>query len=160
MLTCTCNVDPFTPRFYSKTLVNRGLHFSYIVALKYRLRVHIRTASVSQFLCLPQSRFKCQFFIRKLLLFTVLCSNKSKYMLEECYRNVETKLCPWSLERTSRIFLNNGFPRGIVQAVCVVKIKALISCAVTVQLIWAFDFAYICAFFLLMMRLIIIRSEP
>ena len=34
--------------------------------------------------------------------------------------------------------------RGIVQAVCVVKLKELISCAVTVQLIWAFDFAYIC----------------
>ena len=44
MITCPCNVDPLTPRFYiSKTGVCRGIHYFLILALKHRLWVLVRT---------------------------------------------------------------------------------------------------------------------
>ena len=42
-----CFIPPYTPLLYSKTGVYRGIHFFLIFALKHRLRVLIRTASLS-----------------------------------------------------------------------------------------------------------------
>ena len=44
---------PHTPLLYSITGVYRGIHFFLIFALKHRLWVLIRTASMRRFLCVP-----------------------------------------------------------------------------------------------------------
>ena len=44
---------PYTPLLYSKTGVCRGIHFFLIFALKHRLWVLIRTASMRRFECVP-----------------------------------------------------------------------------------------------------------
>ena len=53
MLTCLCKIPPYTPLFYSKTGVYRGIHFFLIFALKHRLWVLVRTTSLRRFLRLP-----------------------------------------------------------------------------------------------------------
>ena len=50
MLTCPCNEDPLTPHFYiGKTGVYRGIHYFLNFALKHRLWVLVRTASLRRF---------------------------------------------------------------------------------------------------------------
>ena len=50
MLTCSCNVyPPYTPRLYSKSGVYRDVHDFLIFALKDRLWVLVRTASLRRF---------------------------------------------------------------------------------------------------------------
>ena len=47
MLTSPCNIDPLNPTFiYSKIGVYRGMHYFIIFALKHRLWVLVRTASI------------------------------------------------------------------------------------------------------------------
>ena len=46
MLTCLFNVDPFTPHFYIVKLVFTGIYIFLIFALKHRLWVLARTASL------------------------------------------------------------------------------------------------------------------
>ena len=49
-ITCPCDLyPPYTPLLYSKTGVYRGIHFFLIFALKHRLWVLIRTASMRRF---------------------------------------------------------------------------------------------------------------
>ena len=51
MLTCPCNVDPLTPHFY---IVKLGFTWIYIIfALKHRLWVLVKTASMKMFLDVP-----------------------------------------------------------------------------------------------------------
>ena len=48
--TCPYNEDPpYTPLVYSKTRVYRGTHYCLIFALKHRLWVFVRTASLRRF---------------------------------------------------------------------------------------------------------------
>ena len=49
MLTYQFNVDPLTPQFYIVKQVYRGIHFVLTFALKHRLWVLLRTASVRRF---------------------------------------------------------------------------------------------------------------
>ena len=57
MLRSSCNVDPLPPplsyRKYSKTGVYRGIHYFLIFALKHRLWVLVRTASLRRFYRVP-----------------------------------------------------------------------------------------------------------
>ena len=46
-------IPPYTPLLYSKTGVYRGILFFLIFALKHRLCVHVRTASLRQFKRVP-----------------------------------------------------------------------------------------------------------
>ena len=49
MITCPCNVYPLTPHFYIVKLgFYRGIHFCLIFALKQRLWVLVRTASLTE----------------------------------------------------------------------------------------------------------------
>ena len=48
-ITCPCNIPPYNPLLYSKTGVYRGIHFFLIFALKHRLGVLVRTASLKRF---------------------------------------------------------------------------------------------------------------
>ena len=48
-----CFIPQYTPLLYSKTGVYRGIHFFLIFALKHRLWVLVRTASLRRFQCLP-----------------------------------------------------------------------------------------------------------
>ena len=56
MITCPCNVYPLTvPGTFinCKIGVYRGLHYFLIFALKHRLRVLVRTASLKRFYRVP-----------------------------------------------------------------------------------------------------------
>ena len=53
-ITCPCNVHPLTTHFYySKIGVYRGKHYFLIFALKHRLWVLVRTASLGRFSRVP-----------------------------------------------------------------------------------------------------------
>ena len=90
--TSPCNEDPLTPHFYSKTMVYRGIHYILIIALKHRLWVLIRTASMRRFLCVPtinvlsknKKKYVSRFFNRKL---SFLQQKKTQYITWACYRN-------------------------------------------------------------------------
>ena len=47
-ITSPCDLYPLTPHLYSKTGVYRGIHYFLIFALKHRLWVLVRTASVKK----------------------------------------------------------------------------------------------------------------
>ena len=49
MLTCLCNVDPITPNFYIVKLRFTGVYFFLIFALKHKLSVRTKTASMRRF---------------------------------------------------------------------------------------------------------------
>ena len=54
MITCPCNVYPLTPHFYIvKFGFTGGIHFFLIYALKHRLWVLVRTASMRRFCRVP-----------------------------------------------------------------------------------------------------------
>ena len=56
-ITCSCDLYPLHPTFYGKTGVYRGIHYFLIFALKHRLWVLIRNASVlmvTEDLCFEQ----------------------------------------------------------------------------------------------------------
>ena len=49
MITCPCNVYPLTPHFYIVKLGLTGVYIFLIFALKHRLWVLVRTASLRRF---------------------------------------------------------------------------------------------------------------
>ena len=52
--TCPCNEDPLTPHFYIVKLGCTGVYIFFLIfALKHRLWVLIRTASMRRFQCVP-----------------------------------------------------------------------------------------------------------
>ena len=85
MKTCPCKEDPLTPHFYiEKTGVYRGVHYFLIFALKHRLWVLVRTASLIY--VLSKNKKNITIFPMKIIVFTAV--KKSLTIAWTCFRNV------------------------------------------------------------------------
>ena len=69
-------IPPYTPLLYSKTGVYKGMHFSFFFALKYRLWVLVRTASLRHIL--SKTMKNITIFHIQIAIFTVV--TKSQYI--------------------------------------------------------------------------------
>ena len=69
--TCPCNKDPLTPHWYIVKLgFTEGIHYFLIFALKHRLWVRVRTASVyTHNLCFEQNKKNITIFHLKIIIF-------------------------------------------------------------------------------------------